>query len=162
MMADSEEHLSQQVPEVRSGSAPPQTLSISTKLNSSSPRGSGIDPDRNILRLTPSDEVEFDANNPACQGNSLLAKLQIKNTSNKSVVVHVRLSITHACNCLFILTQLSRMFWVNWNNILFSGNIIQHPKDCGITQQKSNEDGSMLWRRDLFSSPQTNQRIAQR
>ena len=88
-MADSEQDSPQQGPANRSGSTPPQALTPPLSLNSDFTLGSGSAPNRNILGLTPSDEVVFDVNISAGQNNGLAAKLEIKNIANKSVVFKV-------------------------------------------------------------------------
>lgn len=75
--------------ENKSGSTPPQTSTPPPSLSTSFNAGSTNAPTRNLLSLTPSDEVSFDISNNAGQGNGLQAKLQIKNIANKAVVFKV-------------------------------------------------------------------------
>ena len=89
-MADSEQDSAQQRVGIRSGSTPPQALTPPPSLNSSFTFGSGSGSNRNILGITPSDEVVFDVNSSAGQNSGLVAKLQIKNIANKSVIFKVR------------------------------------------------------------------------
>ena len=72
----------------KAGSTPPQANTPPPSLNSSFNIGNTNTPNRNLLGLTPSDEVVFDVNN-AGENNGLQAKLQIKNNSNKMVVFKV-------------------------------------------------------------------------
>ena len=68
------------------GGTPPSTVTPPPSLNSSFNSNT---PSRNLLGLTPSDEVAFDVNNNAGQNNGLHAKLQIRNTANKPVIFKV-------------------------------------------------------------------------
>ena len=90
-MTESEPQLLSSTPQggSRSGSTPPQTTTPPPSLNSSFSAGSASGPNRNLLALTPSDEVVFDINSNAGQSNGLLARLQIRNIANKSVVFKV-------------------------------------------------------------------------
>ena len=96
-MSDSEQD-SLQGSANKSGSTPPQALTPPPSLNSSFTLGSGSVPNRSILGLTPSDEVVFDVNISAGQNNGLVAKLEIKNIANKSVVFKVRFYRKHSQN----------------------------------------------------------------
>jgi len=73
----------------KAGSTPPQANTPPPSLNSSFNIGNTNTPNRNLLGLTPSDEVVFDVNN-AGENNGLQAKLQIKNNSNKMVVFKIK------------------------------------------------------------------------
>ena len=75
----------------KSGSTPPQTATPPPSLNSSFSTGNISTPNRNLLGLTPSDEVVFDISN-AGQNNGLQAKLQIRNIANKAVVFKVSIT----------------------------------------------------------------------
>ena len=75
----------------KSGSTPPQTATPPPSLNSSFSTGNTSTPTRNLLGLTPSDEVVFDISN-AGQNNGLQAKLQIRNIASKAVVFKVIIS----------------------------------------------------------------------
>ena len=102
-MADTEQQILTNTPQggSRSGSTPPQTATPPPSLNSSFSVGTPSGPNRNLLGLTPSDEVVFDINNNAGQNNGLLAKLQIRNIANKSVIFKV--------TCLY--TNNNRDLW---------------------------------------------------
>lgn len=69
------------------GGTPPSTVTPPPSLNSSFNSNT---PSRNLLGLTPSDEVAFDVNNNAGQNNVLHAKLQIRNTANKPVIFKIK------------------------------------------------------------------------
>ena len=75
--------------ETKIGSSPPQTVTPPPSLNTSSSTGSNNTHSRNLLGLTPSDDVVFDVDNTSGQANGLQAKLQIKNIANKAVVFKV-------------------------------------------------------------------------
>ena len=75
----------------KSGSTPPQTTTPPPSLNSSFSTGNTSTPNRNLLGLTPNDEVVFDISN-AGSNNGLQAKLQIRNIANKAVVFKVIIS----------------------------------------------------------------------
>ena len=102
-MSDSEQDSLQQGSANKSGSTPPQAVTPPPSLNSSFTFGSGSVPNRSILGLTPSDEVVFDVNISAGQNNGLVAKLEIKNIANKSVVFKV--SKTQSKNILIKYRQ---------------------------------------------------------
>lgn len=91
MNAEQQQHSSSPKIETKSGSTPPQTTTPPPSLNTSFNTGSNNAPNRHLLGLTPSDEVLFDINNNAGQGNGLQAKLQIKNISNKAVIFKVNI-----------------------------------------------------------------------
>ena len=90
-MTDSENPTLSSSPKIgsKNGSTPPQTTTPPPSSNSSFSTGNASAPNRNLLGLSPSDEVVFDINNNAGQNNGLQAKLQIRNIANKSVVFKV-------------------------------------------------------------------------
>ena len=100
MNAEQQQHSSSPKIETKSGSTPPQTTTP-PPLNTSFNAGSNNAPNRHLLGLTPSDEVLFDIDNNAGQGNGLQAKLQIKNISNKAVIfkVNIRDHLKHNFFC---------------------------------------------------------------
>ena len=91
-MADSDQQPMSSAPNASVGKSgtPPSTTpppSLNSSLNSSFNFGSSGGSNRNLLGLTPSEEVVFDGNG----GGGLVAKLQIKNIATKSLVFKVSL-----------------------------------------------------------------------
>ena len=85
-MADSDQQPMSSAPNASVGkSGTPPSTTPPPSLNSSFNFGSSGGSNRNLLGLTPSEEVVFDGNG----GGGLVAKLQIKNIATKSLVFKV-------------------------------------------------------------------------